>query len=192
MMYPHREEVCNVFLAQLLNEDGLVSIPESIQQAPLTRVRSMPDVLVIYQGLRCVIEGEFETTTSSRDRVQKEAVARLESGIAQMAIGILYPPTLRYIPLDELPTALRQTHLSFVLCTDAHTPKWQQGTLQQIEDDLRRAWQFIAADDVVIRAVETLTQGMEPLIDAILAEPAQAERLAQLLGIQNGDSNAAE
>lgn len=48
-----REEVLNGILAQLLNERGVVSIPEQSPRWPLEG-RRMPDVLVVFQGLRTI------------------------------------------------------------------------------------------------------------------------------------------
>jgi hypothetical protein len=53
-----REEVLNVTLAQLLEERGVVSTPEQTMHVS-TVGRRMPDLLVVFQGLRTVIEGKI-------------------------------------------------------------------------------------------------------------------------------------
>lgn len=54
-----RQEVLNVLSAQLLEQQGIVAVPESIVPASGDEGRRMPDVLVDFQGLRLAIEGEF-------------------------------------------------------------------------------------------------------------------------------------
>ncbi len=54
----YRQEVFNVLLAQLLQERGVIAAPENILKAGPERRRKMPDVIVHYQGLRLIIEGE--------------------------------------------------------------------------------------------------------------------------------------
>ncbi|MCX8036056.1 MAG: hypothetical protein N3D11_03160 [Candidatus Sumerlaeia bacterium] len=58
MLEHHRQEVLNVLIAQLLQERGVISAPEQILDVANIPRRKMPDVLVYYNGLRTLIEGE--------------------------------------------------------------------------------------------------------------------------------------
>src|SRR3972149_1219464 len=88
-----RQEVLNVLMAQLLEERGIIAAPEQILKDPFGR-RRMPDVLVDYQGLRLVIEGEFDTRTA-RDKACQSALNRVEEGIAHIAMALVYPAVLK-------------------------------------------------------------------------------------------------
>src|SRR5690242_1902058 len=104
----HREEVLNVVLAQLLNERGVVSTPE--QALTLEKRRKLPDVMMVFQGLRTVIEGKVEAAAAS-DAVLGQAVERVEQGVAHIGIAVVYPSDLRKISFEKLPKALASAEL---------------------------------------------------------------------------------
>src|SRR5665647_2456959 len=88
-----REEVLNVILAQLLSERGLISLPETVlRRAEGTR---LPDVRVVFRGLRTSIEGKYSDVPNAKSIVLGQARERVEEGIAHIGIAVLYPPGLR-------------------------------------------------------------------------------------------------
>ena len=104
-----REEVLNVALARLLRQHGIVSAAERIATEPLTGGRAMPDVLVEYQNLRLIIEGKIDRTRESGRRVQKQAYDRVVSGLAHLALAVLYPEDLARVVNHE--SVLAQSRL---------------------------------------------------------------------------------
>lgn len=89
-----RQEVLNVILAQVLADRGVIAAPENIMTLS-TGKRKMPDVLVDYQGLRVMIEGEVESPQAQSKALQS-AQKRVEDGIAYIGIAVVYPASLRH------------------------------------------------------------------------------------------------
>jgi hypothetical protein len=176
-----REEVLNVVLAQLLNERGVVSTPE-LSLADLETGHKMPDVLVVFQGLRTVIEGKVEAT-GARDAVQAQAVERVEQGIAHIGVGVLYPKRLRKVPFPDLRHELATAELGISICTEAGAQGWTTGNLDHLGDVLRRTFEDLVAEDVVTKAVAALEAGVARFAQALGGAPAVVERSAEILGI---------
>ena len=74
-----REEVLNVALAKVLSARGLVTTPETIQSSG--GARKMPDVLVLFHGLRVILEGKVGGRTQAESdaagQAAQAAVVRL-------------------------------------------------------------------------------------------------------------------
>jgi len=172
-----RQEVLNVLMAQLLQERGIVAAPEQILKDPFGS-RRMPDVLVDYQGLRLVIEGEFESP-AAKDKASRFALRRVEEGIAHIAMALIYPASLRQLGpnLAHLKEALAQAHLQFSVVTESEAIQAQlsfeevpdrkkeivsfaRGQLGELVDALRSAYQILAEDRVLERAIEVLNNGI--------------------------------
>src|SRR5690554_3131492 len=131
-----RQEVLNVVLAQLLQERGAVVAPESIVYSGATRTRQMPDVIVNYQGLRTAIEGEIEAT-GAKEKAIASASHRVETGIAHIGIGIVYPDALRRVPFADLKDALAQAKLQIAVTTEAGMGDFTVGDVNYLERLLR-------------------------------------------------------
>jgi hypothetical protein len=97
----YRQRVLNVLLAQLLHERGVISAPENILQWP--EARRMSDVLVDYAGLRTSFEGEVDDQVEASAKALACASKRVEQGIAQIALAIAYPASLRFDTLRARP-----------------------------------------------------------------------------------------
>ncbi len=52
----YREEVFNIYLAELLRDRGIASVPESITMQGYAKGRKMPDVVIEFYGLVSVIK----------------------------------------------------------------------------------------------------------------------------------------
>ena len=96
-----REEVINVALARLLRQHGIISAAEQITTLPTTGSRAMPDVLVEYRNLRLIIEGKIDRNPGSGRQVQKQAYDRVVSGLAHLALAVLYPQGLATVTDHE-------------------------------------------------------------------------------------------
>ncbi|GBC78747.1 hypothetical protein HRbin08_02245 [bacterium HR08] len=182
----YRQEVLNVLLAQLLQDRGVVALPELIMDTHSAH-RAMPDVLVSYRGLRLAIEGEVGDQTRARDRAWGKARQRVEQNIAHVAIAVVYPPDLRRMTeISHLKAALAQTTLAFSICNylTADRPDWQDGDVQHLVAALETNLQQLLPEDAVRQAARTLREGIEALARVILDVPANVQRIAEPLGIE--------
>lgn len=191
----YREEVLNVLLAQLLEEQGIVSAPEqSLKKA--SKSRRVPDVLVLFRGLRTAIEGKVDDHPTAVADVLKDARGRVEQGIAHIGIAVLYPPGLRQIQFSSLKSELGKARLRIAIYSEAGEQGWNGGDVNYLGDMLRRTFDQLVEEDVVKQAVAALDAGVEVFAQAISASPAAIERSAELLGIgepaTQGASNSAE
>jgi hypothetical protein len=182
-----REEVLNVVLAQLLNEHGIVSAPELSISSPGAG-HKMPDVVVAFEGLRTVLEGKVDKA-GAHDEVQAQAVERVEDGIAHLALGVVYPPSLTKLPFKELRDGLAEAELRVEVVTEAGPQGWTTSTVEQLGDLLRRTFDELVAEDVVLRAVAALELGVAHFAQAISATPAVVDRSADILGIGEPDED---
>ncbi len=91
-----REEVVNVTLAELLEQRGMLSVPEIIRKSIARKTRDLPDIIVAdLLGIRMVIEGRFNSGHNSRESLLKDSRERVEQGISQVCLAALYTPELR-------------------------------------------------------------------------------------------------
>jgi hypothetical protein len=178
----YREEVLNVLLAQLLDEQGIVSAPEqSLKRA--SKTRRVPDVLVLFRGLRTAIEGKVDDHPTAVEDVLKDARGRVEQGIAHIGIAVLYPPALRQIKFPSLKNELSKARLRIAIYSEAGQQGWSDGDVNYLGAMLRRTFDQLVEEDVVTQAVAALDAGVEVFAQAINASPAAIERSAELLGI---------
>ncbi len=143
----------------------------------------MPDVMVSFQGLRCVLEGKMGDTQNAQVDVADDIRDRIENGIAHIAIGVVYPVFLRNTSFANLHEALTNSTLDFLVCSEAGSGDWRQGTLDTILNELRRSYDTLVRDDVLARAVERLEIGMRSLVDVLSSNTAASTRLAEVLGV---------
>lgn len=187
---PHsgfREEVLNIVLAQVLTEQGVVAAPERLMK--WKGARHMPDVVVVFQGLRTVLEGKIDDHPGAADQVLKDVQGRVEQGIAHIGIAVLYPAKLRDIDsLASLRKQMTVADLSLSVSTEAGTQDWTLGTLDTLASLLRRTFDELVEEDVVAKAAAALDAGVEAFARAaITATPAAIDRCAAALGISLGD-----
>jgi len=177
-----REEVLNVVLAQLLDEQSIVSAPEKSLRQP-DKGRKVPDIIVLFQGLRTVIEGKVDDHPGAAEEVINDVRQRVELGIAHIGIAVLYPATLRQVDFHSLKSELSQITLGIAICSEAGESGWTEGNLNHLGALLRRTFDQLIAEDVVAQAVAALESGVEKFAQAIAGLPAAIERSADVLGI---------
>lgn len=187
MPHRQREEVINTVLALCIAHRGVPASPETIQQ----KGRARPDVIAIFRGLRCAIEGKVGDVSNAKNLVLSDAKRRVEQGIAQIAVGIVYPIQFRNTEFADLPNALDINQLDFCVYTEVGPGKWRIGGIDTILDELRRAHDIIVQDDVVQAAVEELSLGLTIVADNLLMSSATCDRLIQVLGIGKASSDNA-
>jgi hypothetical protein len=181
-----RQEVLNVVLAQLLQRRGLVVTPERILKAASEgpRQRHIPDVMVDFQGLRLVIEGDFDTGSAESD-VAAQTRERVEKGISHLGVAVLYPSSLRSVAFPMLEAELEEARLRFAVVTeDPEAPNFAEGRVEDLSESLRRAYEQLAKDQVLERAVNMLRGGIERFTTAVSGQPAVTDRFAHTLGIR--------
>lgn len=193
-----RQEVLNVLVARLLKERGIIAAPEQILRDPFGS-RRMPDVLVDFQGLRLVIEGEF-ASNSAKQKASKSALKRVEDGIAHIGMALIYPSSLRqYAPdITRLEKALAEEPLEFAVITESETLQSQlalpellekekvlvqfaRGNLSALADALRSAYQLLLQDRVLERAIEVLNNGIGEFLYSLKPQAATTARFAAAL-----------
>jgi hypothetical protein len=181
----HREEVLNTVLATCLGRRGVEADPETI----LRNGRSRPDVIAVFRGLRCAIEGKVADTPQAKALVLSDAQGRIEQGIAHIAIAVVYPAPIRVADFAELSEVLGATALEFAVLTEAGEGAWHSGGLNDILAELRRAHDVIVRDDVLQQAVDTLSIGLTEVANALVNNKGACDRLIKVLGI-GSKSNA--
>src|SRR5437870_3283152 len=187
---PYREEVLNVVLAQLLHERGVASVPEQIlRQAAQGKPRRLPDVLITFQGLRTIIEGKVDDQPGARESVWEAAKARVDEGIAHIAVALLYPASLRDAPFPKLKDRIRSAQLRMALYSETGETGWVDGNLNHLTDLLRRTHGQLAEENVVAAAAETLDEAIKEFAHALNLTPASVDRVAQALGISAAPDN---
>jgi hypothetical protein len=185
-MARRREEVLNVLLAQAICDTGMMADPENILD--VHGERNMPDVLLSFKGLRCVLDGKYADAQGSTAQVQQQVSERLASGLAHLGIGLLYPGELRtFADFTKLQDALRTAELRFFIETESEKGAWQTGTLDGLLEKLRHSYTSLAQDDVVTRSVGLLQDGMNGVIRELVGNDAACERLSGLLGVYEED-----
>jgi hypothetical protein len=175
----HREEVLNTVLAQVIVARGLNASPESIR----SRGAEKPDVLISFRGLRCVIEGKIADVANARGVVLDDATARLDSGLAQLAIAVVYNEKLRQTALSSLPAAMAKTPHEFCICTEIAPGDWRQGSIDEILESLRRAHDVLATDDAVRQSADELSVGLTEIANVFMDDTSVCDRLVDLLAI---------
>lgn len=180
-MVRKRQEVLNVIFAQLLRERGVVSAPETIMKA--NGKRNMPDVIVDYNGLRMAIECEIADAKNAETKAIKLAEQRVVSGIAHIALAIVYPEFLRTTPFDEQKAQMNDATLKIAVVTEGESTAYVTGKVDTVEQLLRRAFDELVKEDVVSQAVELLDSAVEAFTLAIFSSRGIVGRVASALGV---------
>jgi len=181
-----REEVLNIALAHLLRQHGIISAAEQITTLPATGSRAMPDVLVEYRNLRLIIEGKIDRNPGARRQVQKQAYDRVVSGLAHLAIAVLYPQDLATATDHESVLAQSRLQISvFGEFSQSENAPWEQGSVDDIADLLMRSYDQMVRGDVVHQAADTIRQATEDFSIVFRDSPAALDRAVQALGIHS-------
>jgi len=180
----YRQEVFNVLLARLLQERGVIAAPETILKTDLTSERRMPDVIVSFYGLRLVIEGEVSDNPYAEERALTSVRKRVEEGIAQIGVAVVYPASLRTVPYPQLESALAKSELRLCVVTESGESKMGAGDVDYLENALRTAFEQLIKEDVVKQAVAVLDSGVESFAGILSDKDGSLIRIAEVLGIK--------
>jgi len=186
MIRHSREEVLNVALARLLRQHGIISAAEQIITLPTTGSRAMPDVLVEYRSLRLIIEGKIDRNPGSGRQAQKQAYDRVVSGLAHLALAVLYPQGLAAVTDHESVLAQSRLKISvFGEFSQSEDAPWEEGTVDDIADLLMRSYDRMIQGDAVRQAADTIRQATEDFAVVFQDYPAALDRAARALGIRS-------
>lgn len=187
----YRQEVFNVLLAQLLQERGIVAAPENVLRASPTSNRRMPDVMVSFQGLRTIIEGEVDDQPNAREKALASVSKRVEDGIAHIGIAVIYPAFLRGVIFTTLKNSLEACDLSIAVVTESERTHFVTGDVNYLENALRRAFEHLVQEDVVAKAVAALEAGIEKFARELSTRVGDVGRVAEALGIRELEDSKA-
>jgi hypothetical protein len=180
-----REEVLNVALAELLEQRGMLSVPETIRKSIARKTRDLPDILVgDLLGIRIVIEGRFDNGRSSRESLLRDSRERVENGISPVCLAVLYPPDLRAADsFPQLRKNIDHATLGVRVISESSDGDWSEGTVDDIVDTLRRSYELLVSEDVVVSSVAEIEDAIEVASEVFVHTPALTERFRQALGI---------
>lgn len=187
--YDVREEVVNVMLAELLQQRGLLSIPETIRKSISGHTRQLPDITVAdLLGLRIVIEGRFNKGAPTRDSLLKDAQKRVEQGISAVCLAALYPPELRAVEsLPKLRQKLDKAKLTIRVVSENSDDGWREATVDDVADALRRSYELLVSDDVVVKSVADIEDAIDGASEIFVNSKGLKERFRKTLGIPAED-----
>jgi hypothetical protein len=180
----YRQEVLNVLLAQLLQERGVVTAPESIIKTGPEQQRSMPDVLIDFKGLRLAIEGEVGDQPDAEYKALESARNRVVTGIAHIGIGVVYPAELRKVEFKKRKAALEASQLRIAVVTESGATGYVNGDVDYLKEALSSAFDQLVKEDVVAHAVAVLDAGVGTFANRIVTSDGIMSRMAEVLGIR--------
>ena len=183
MSNSYRQEVLNVLLAQLLQERGLITAPESIIKLPVQKKRRMPDVIVNFNGLRTIIEGEISDHPNAENCALESARNRVEEAIAHISLAIIYPAYLRKVDFNQLKFELSKSELKIAIVTESEVSGFDKGNVNYLESTLRHAFEQLVKEDIVGKAVAFLDEGINIFANLIELKDGVIGRMAKTLGI---------
>lgn len=170
-------------LAELLTESGLLSRPEVVGRK--SKRRKIPDVTIAdFWGVRTIIEGRTSDTPDVLNSLERDAQTRVEEGIAQICVAVVYPKELRLAPsLPALRSQLSSLQLQLRVFTEGSAGEWSAGSLDDLTAVLRRSYESLVNEDVLTKAVEILRESIEDSSDGLLESESSADKLKQIIGI---------
>lgn len=180
----YRQEVFNVLLAQLLQDRGVISAPESIVKIGAEKTRRMPDVIVNFHGLRTAIEGEVSGQPDAQNKALESAQKRVEEGIAHIGIAVVYPKKLRRVAFHSLKPELAGSDLQIAILTESGKTGFVTGDVNYLESALRHTFEQLVQEDVVAAAVAELGVGIGQFSNAIVGNEGAVGRMADILGVR--------
>ncbi|MDM8518714.1 hypothetical protein QUF64_01600 [Anaerolineales bacterium HSG6] len=180
------QDMFDVVAAQLLHEWEVVQAPERLVQFEQQPVRRLSEVLVTYQGLRLLINGQVISAhqpITEFDQTVNQTQARIESGVAHLGLVIGYSPHLREFSVNRLRHRLPKQQLWLSIVTEAGASMFVEGTLDDVPAMLSEAFAKLNQEDVVASAVTLLDEGIEQFAKTMLNQAAVVAGLSHILGI---------
>lgn len=178
--FRNREEVVNTQLAIAISKFGVTADAETIHVHGIHR----PDVIFDLRGLRVIIEGKFSDNPAAEDVVMEDARRRVRSGLAHLAVAVIYPIELRTTPTTEILDALKTAQIKYRVVAETHESEdWFEGTPSSLMEALRRVQESLTKDDIVEKTAKSLSLKLEGIAQLWMGQPAACDRLSGILGI---------
>jgi hypothetical protein len=187
--YRVREEVLNVVLAGLLEDRGLLSIPETIRRSISGREKRLPDVtLGDLWGVRIIIEGRINTDAGTPASLLEDARKRVEEGLCPICLAVLYPPEVADIEsIPRLKKSIEKATLKALVCSEGDADEddktWMETSVDGLTEILRRSYELLVSEDVVITTATDLEESIESASQVFASSSATPKRIRKLLGI---------
>jgi len=181
----YREEVLNVVLATILSERGIISVPEQIIKGIESPERSLPDIVVEFEGLTVIIEGKIE----NQQQVLRDATSRIEDGLVHIALAINYPSTLRTIEYRNLHKAISETEFSVAVVTENGKTEFSKVNIETLVELLRQAQENLIDQDIIKKYVAKINAVIKKMAHEILKYDGIFGRIADELNIINNQDN---
>ena len=144
----------------------------------------MPDVLVRFNGLRVVIEGEVGDGPRAAERAMSAARKRVAEGVAHIAVAVVYPPDLRQADFQTLKRRIRDAVLRIAVVTEAGESELREGGVDELEGAMRRAFEELTHEDIVGRAKAIMEAAVEGFAFTVADKKGNIGRMARTLGIR--------
>ena len=173
-----REEVCNVYLAELLCGLGLKAAPETIQPGG-----KLPDVLIQYRGMRIIIEGKYADVSGAEKVVLNDAQKRIDLGIAHISLAVIYPSSLRTAEFKKLKKELTSSNYHFCVLSEVGQGPWHDGGIDDIINEIRRVQENLSKEDIVQKAADNLAGCLDSVARLFLHNPSVCDELSSILGV---------
>jgi len=179
-----RQEVFNVILAQVLQERGIITVPEKIINIGPDKIRRMPDLIVGYNGLRTIIEGEIASRPTANDNALNSARKRVVEGIAHIGIALVYPIELQDIEFINLKSEFMKCEFDINIISESMETGFVKGNIDYLDNILRHTFDQLVQEDIVAKAVAVIDAGIENFANNVISLSGNIERLADCLGIR--------
>lgn len=185
-----REEVLNTTLAEILTSYGLPAEPETIVSGKL------PDVMMmIMGGLKVIIEGKEST---SRKALEEQAQTRLEAGLADISIALVYPKTLYEVgepgDLRDKMDASRYSGTVYYWSRKGITmEQFVELSIKELAEVLNHAYGVYIQNDLLATKITEIEDGITRLTgegqqrSLAFYSPAVQQKLRKALGIGESD-----
>lgn len=185
------EPVINTKLAELLSKYGLEANPETIKRS------ARPDVIINMGGLKIVIEGRF-----GEENLKKDVRARIEEGIADISLGVVYPHVLREAnDLTDLETKMRKCYyngfVTYFGPAGLESRDFQKFKLSNITELLNNTFSLYVQNNLVREQVKRVEVAIEGLVDEasktnLFFDPSVlSNKIKKTLGITNYEQEKA-
>ena len=175
----NREEVINTQFALLLSKRATSAEAETI----LAKGKHRPNILLQMRGIRVVIEAKFDDHAKAEDVVLSDSCNRVRSGIAHIAVAVIYSSNLRSVSTSTVIKELENTKLKFRIVSEAgENESWFEGTPSNILAAIIRAQEALAKDDIVERTAKKLSTQLETIAKLWTGQTGTCDRLSEILG----------
>jgi hypothetical protein len=185
-----REEAINVLLGTLLAGRGLDANAETIKAG------GRPDVLINLGGLKLILEGR---QSNLRNVLYDDAEARIEDGLADFSIAVLYPAGLESArDMDELKANIEAARFDgaifFIDGAGIARKEFSGASLDDLIQLINTVFRQRVQNDVVRQQVTQLEETITEVVDRasksdlFFDSDVLENRLKHALGMSDGEA----